>query len=136
MHPRLPQDQDPRAFPGAQVHVAGRPAPQVPPLRNRTENRSLWEEANKAVSHAGTQISHYCLRPSCLLCDGRFHTGLLAAHVSVAQKSFVRKAQFLFFFPVCQHVQMSTDVSGFDLTTLPVALRWSRGQTLSKQNHK
>lgn len=54
------------------------------------------------MSCADAQILHYCLRPACLLCDGRFHSGLLSAHVSVAQMGSVRKAQFLdlirFFF--------------------------------------
>lgn len=88
------------------------------------------------MSCADAQILHYCLRPACLLCDGRFHSGLLSAHVSVAQMGSVRKAQFLDlirFFLVRQLVQKSTNVSVFDLTSLVVAFRWSRGRTLNVQ---
>lgn len=45
MHSRFPQDQDPGAFPREEVHVAERPAAEVPPLSQAAGPRGQTHEA-------------------------------------------------------------------------------------------
>lgn len=73
---------------------------------NKTAGKlgEIWTTLERGVkSRADAHVLLYCLRLACLLCDGQFRSGCFNAHVSVAQKGFVRgkkttKSTILLFF--------------------------------------